>query len=662
MFSLPRSIVSRLRVWTRSAALVAVSLFLFAPAASAQSGPVPETRGRVLTSFDDVWQLSEAEQNEWHRVRLEFVVYYYDALWQAMWGRCGEAESYLSLGTRVFPIKAGQKILVEGTMRPVRGMRVEEAKVTILEEAVPLEPTPTKGAIGNTELFNKRLVTVEGFVDRQVSRDANPVEVHMIVENRAVLAQLLLKNDVPAPQLRDTFVRAKGVYFARADDGKTGPKIELWVQQVEDVEVLLSLEQDERFEVAVTPFDQLGAVPPEQAVHVAGVVKAQQPGKSLTLATAGGVVVVQSLQTRSLPLGEQVNAIGYPAVEGGLRVMRGGLFRLARPVITSVAQFWSLPESERQHWHRVNIDLLVYYYDPAWKALWGRSAGRDDFLSLGSEVFPIKSGQRILIEGSVLPAGGMSVSQPKVTVLEESVPLQPVPTTGEIGDTEKFNKCFVSVEGCVDRQTNNDARHLQLDLTVQGRTVIARVLLPAGFAAPKWEGAILRVKGVYHATEDPTGALPGIELWTPGPENIEVLGWLDQDPRFNEPPTPIEKIGTLPPGTRVHIAGAARGQQPGKLLTVRDETGQINLHTAQTRPVQLGDAVQAIGVVATEGLETSLHDALYRRSQLAPPAPVSVLHKLSIAAPNLYLAAEEGDSSYPLQISGVVTWARTDAD
>src|SRR5450759_3724807 len=103
------------RPWRAVAALLFVTVFLRLDSGwlAAQEADRPAVAPGVLTSFEQIWQLTEAEQREWHRVRLNYVVYYYDPLWMALWGRCGEADSYLSFGTKVFPIKAGQRILVE---------------------------------------------------------------------------------------------------------------------------------------------------------------------------------------------------------------------------------------------------------------------------------------------------------------------------------------------------------------------------------------------------------------------------------------------------------------------------------------------------------------------------------------------------------------------
>ena len=617
---------------------------------------------RVLGSFDEIWQLTQAEQQQWHQVKLDYVVYYYDPLWQAMWGRSGEAESYLSLGSKVFPIEPGQRIQVEGLMRPAGGMRVENPKVTVIEEGVRLEAIPTRGAVGNIERFSKKFVAVEGYIDRQAARDANHVELSMIAEGRTLLVQLLLKSDTPPPQLRDRFIRAKGVYFARSDDGRGGPKIEVWVQSPQDIEVFGTLDRDPRFELPTTPVTELAERPADALVRVTGTVRGVQPGVAVTIRDGLSEVRLETAQTLSLRGGEEVEAVGFPAQENGAWVLREGLVRPMHPVFTSASQFWELPEAERRKPQRVRLNVLVYFFDPVWQGLWGHIGERDDFISLGTHDSPIRPGQRILVEGAVRLTNQLTVENPKVTILEESVPLVVVSTAGKIRDTETFNKRLVTVEGIVDRQGPVSNRHVQLDLVVEGRPVIGRLLLEPEETPPDWDGAKVRLTGVYSATLDPLGGPPSIEVWVQGTGNVEMLGTLANDERFTRPLTAIEEVGAVPVGTMVRVAGVVRAQQPGRSLTIRDETGQLDLLTAQTRLMAVGEMVEAVGWVTSEGAQTTLGDGLFRKSQLAPPPPSGGLPRLRLADQLRELAPQEASRSYPVDLSGVVTWANTNAD
>jgi CheY-like chemotaxis protein len=133
--------------------------------------------------------------------------------------------------------------------------------------------------------------------------------------------------------------------------------------------------------------------------------------------------------------------------------------------------------------------------DPQWQTAWGRSGGIDDFFSLGSASFDLRPGQRILVQGSVLPSDGLKIGAPEVTVLAENEPIEVLAAKGRIGDTAHLNKHVVQVEGYVDRQEPPDGLHVRLDLVVEGRPVIGRLSPKAGTPAPEFEGSLVRLKG-----------------------------------------------------------------------------------------------------------------------------------------------------------------------
>ncbi len=666
MFSTLRRILPRLTPALAPLLLITFGLRAVSPCLIAEetagNGTVLSADRQVLTSFEQIWDLTEAEKHEWHRVRMDVDVYFYDPTWKSLWGRCGQVDNYVSFVLKTPLIKSGQRIRIEGRLQPSAGMLIEEPSVTILAESIPLDVLSTTGEVANTARFDTRMVTVEGYVDRQLVRDASHVDLQLAAEGRLVTAQLLLHADAPMPQLQGSLVRAKGVYLARgAPDGGV-PKIEVWIQRAEDIEVLGTLERDERFESPAVERTTFSSLPADKLVRVEGVVQAQRFGQTLTIRQSGGEIVLQTSETLSVQPGDEVEAIGYPAQEGKVLVLRQGLYRLIRHVFTTVGQLWQLPEAEQQKWQRARIEFIVYHYDPKWKALWGSSNGVDNYLSLGTTPFPIKAGQKILIDGMVCPNKGPLFDNPKITVLEDSVPLPAASIKGQISKTDRFNKSMVVMEGYVDRQALMDPDHLELDLVVEGRPVTGRVMLDASAALPNWEGAFVRVTGVYSATLDPTGGRPTIEIWVSGIQRIETLGWLEKDPRFNLPLTPIEKIAEAGAGKTIRVEGVALTQQPGRLITIRDETGQTTLATAQLRVVKLGERIEAIGSAVFDGSEWSLGESLYRPSKSVRAATPAGLPKLRVADQLRELQPEEAARSYPVQLSGVITWARPNAD
>ena len=633
-----------------------------AEAKPAIATPSAETNG-VLTGFEQLWQLSESEQRRSHRVRLDFEVFYHDPLWKSLWGQCGEAGSYLSLGATSFPIKMGQRIRVEGRIQPSRGLLVEDPTITLLAESVPRHVLATTGRIGEVERFDKRLVVIEGYVDRQVLRDANHLELDVVVEGRRLLVQLLLLGNGTVPQLQGALIRAEGVYSAHRDSDGGLSKIEVWVQGREHLQEMGTLERDPRFLGPATAFEALRAQPAGEQVRLSGTVLDQEVGKSVTIANASRrQVTLQTTQTLELRPGEEIEAIGFPANEGDGIQLRESLYRRIKPVVTSIHQLYFLSEPEHLKLQRVRFELDVYFFDSAWQMLWGRMGDSDEFLSLGSKPFPIEAGQRVLIEGMMNPSKNRLVEDARVTVLENVRPLAAIPVASEIGETSRFDRKLVVVEGYVDRQVRTDATHLALDLVVEGRSVIGRVLLKEGEVVPNWEGALLRTTGVYSATSDPTGGLPTIEVWVAGQDRVEALGDLAGNKEFNLPLTAIEAIGVGAPDRLVRIEGTARTQRPGRCITIRDETGQINVHTAQGRKVALGERIEVIGYPIFDGTEWSLRKALYRTSRAAPRIPAGRLPKLRLTDQLRELQPEEAAQSYPVHLSGIVTWARPNAD
>ena len=617
----------------------------------------------VITSFEQIWQMPEAEAKVWHRIRMEYSVYYYDPLWQAMWGRSGKDDSYLSIGNKPFPIRPGQRILVEGLIMPVKGLNVDEPKVTILAESAPVEILPTRGEIGNTQKFNKRLVTAEGYVNRQAARDANHQEFELVVEGRPVLVQFLVKNEELAPQVNGARVRVKGVYFARNEPTWTAPKLEIWVQGIQDIEVLGQLARDDGFALAATPIAELADAVPDKLARITGAVLAQQPGKSLTIRDASGETTLPTAQTQPMEEGARVEAIGFPMQQGGKWSLSQALYRRELGLITTLNELLNPPEAQRNAVHRVEVDFTVYYYDPEWKVLWGRWGKEDTFLMLGDYSTALKAGQKIRIIGLAVPAKGLRVDEAKITVLAEGWPIAAVATRGQVGRTETFDKRMAVVEGYVDRQFQNDPRHLELNLVTEGRAVTVWVLLTERTPVPKLEGVLIEATGVYSATSDPLGGPPKIEVWTPSLKDIVTKGTLAQDAQFNLPPTAVENLASAASDGLVRVAGIVRMQQPGKTLTIRDETGQVTLLTAQSQPLPLGAQVEAIGYAALQGTEWQLRSSLYRRSSNAPPASVIVpTSVLRLAEQVRELSPEEAARGHPVRLNGIVTWANRSVD
>lgn len=643
--------------------LLALGGWLATVAAAEGTLAAPVVAAGVVSRFEEWRTKTPGTESESRPFQMEGVVYYYDALWQSLWLKCGDEVGYLAIGTKDLGLHAGQRVRVEGHVSPTSGRRVEGAKVTVLpgEEALPAENVA--GHVAEASRFTQRMVVLEGLVDRQSLRDLAHLEFGIVAEGQLVLGQVLVGKNGLVPQLQGKLVRARGMYYARRDADPTTPKLELWIERSEDVQIIGSLERDARFDLPLTAAERLGHKRgPGELVRIEGTLEPATDGRPLRLRSGSTIVGLRTPQISTLRAGDRVEAIGLPIQENGEWWLGQALFRDARQLLQRVADAWSLPEEERRKWQRLRAPFDVYYYDPLWKGLWGGSDGNDDYVTVGDRVLPIKAGQRVLLEGLISVRDGLVVEDAKATVVDPNPVLEAADTQGQISDTQRWDKRFVAVEGYVDRQLLTDTRHVELDLLVGGRMVVGRLLLAEGQAAPNWEGSLLRAKGVFSATADPMGGATTIELWCSGTENVKVLGSIEHDRRFAAVPMPIERLATAKAGEVVHIAGVVRAQQPGKSLTIRDETGQVVLHTAQAQAIALGARVEAIGVYAPGGAEGNFIEGFFRRAQGVPAPPPAGLPKLRLADQLRELLPEEAARAYPVQLSGVVTWTRANAD
>ncbi|HUL55144.1 MAG TPA: ATP-binding protein [Opitutaceae bacterium] len=334
----------------------------------------------------------------------------------------------------------------------------------------------------------------------------------------------------------------------------------------------------------------------------------------------------------------------------------------AEEVITSVRQFWQIPPERAQQARRVRFEMVVAYYDPMWNLLWAESDDGISYVLCGPQSLPIRSGQRILIDGRMSLAAGLSLAQATVQVLAENQPLGPVGWSfrGTAAEAARLPSQWVEVEGFVNRQAEIDAAHVLLDMTIRGWPVQARVLLQGSAGRLQCESAFVRARGVLVPNLTPAGKLSALALWIPSPDGVTVTGDLRTDPRFDRAATRIEALPAAPPNQLMRVVGTVQEQEPGYSVTVRDETGQVAVLTGQLQRLQPGDQVEAIGYPATEGAKLALREGFFRRFRAEPaaaPAPAQGPPLLRLAEQVLEMGNDAARGAQPVRLFGIVTWA-----
>jgi signal transduction histidine kinase/ActR/RegA family two-component response regulator len=534
------------------------------------------------------------------------------------------------------------------------------------------------------------LVTVEGFINHQTKTDANHLMLDMVVGGQPVIGRILLLDAAAVPRFESTFVRAKGVLVPGRGAAGTSPTLALWIAGTQDVEILGQLKTDPRFNLPATPLEVLPKVSADSLVRVAGTVKGQEPGHWLRMGDGTGQVEVLTVQDMPVQMDERVEAIGYPMARGTEWTLGNGWFRRLQPgpagetgiassgavpepagaapredsaeVITSILHFWELPDALRQEPQHVRLEFVVRYFDPAWNLMWAESEGKISFISRGLKALSLKAGQRILVDGKMSTAEGLSFEKAKVTVLsEDALPIVTVPQK-EIENFADKESRFVELEGYFNRQTEVDPEHLMIEMTVGNQVVYARILLPKAGAVTQLENAYVRARGVLVSSFDPAGKVTALALWIAQPQDIKILGRLQTDPHFNLPATPIERLPGISADTLVRVEGKVRAQEPGRSLTLRDDSGQVDVLTGQTFPLPTGERVEAIGYPRIRGTEWTLRKGLYRpeQSRGVKDGVVSYgdeLPKLRLAEQILDLGTDQAVREFSVQLYGVVTWS-----
>lgn len=335
---------------------------------------------------------------------------------------------------------------------------------------------------------------------------------------------------------------------------------------------------------------------------------------------------------------------------------------LPATTITNVSQFWNYRHHKPKERQGLRLEFVANYYDPEWNILWGTQDDAAFFLPVvPGHPLPLSSGQRVRLTGSVVPEVGIVGGEVECTVLAENAWPAPRSIAGRIAQSDQFDARWVTLEGIVCGQQNDDPTHIKYRMLAEGRLVTARLLVHSGDPIPQLVGARLRVTGVYIGTKDPAGVLQRVDIWMPTAAQFEIIGQLATDPRFNLPRTPIAELGLADADGWLRVVGKVVRHDPGQSLVLRDDTGQLHLRTPQPGALATGDEVEVVGRRAGGELEWNLREPVFRPVVQGAPVPTADTavgqNKLRLAVQVLELPPDDADQHPPVDLYGVVTWS-----
>ncbi len=337
---------------------------------------------------------------------------------------------------------------------------------------------------------------------------------------------------------------------------------------------------------------------------------------------------------------------------------------LAEPILTNIMQIWEVPVQERDLPRRMRTEVTIYYHDPEWNVAWGEWNGIPTFLPLAGLKQRLTPGQRVLLDGVILPRAERFIwDRTQINVTGENVELEPKPVVRLDKNPQQLKAKLILAEGLVDARTEVDPTHVSLNFLAGDVGALVYVLCTTNGPRPSCKpGDIVRIKCVYAPEFDRESKLNNLVLWVASPEDVQVIGSLSTDPRFDIPLATSAQIHPYgPTNVPVRVEGEVRRYQPGKWVTIWDATGQITVATRQTYPLRAGDRIEAIGYPYVAGVEKCLRAGLFRPKMLvtgpdlAPPV-ISNSIPIRLAEQIRYLTHEEADQHLPVELRGVVTW------
>jgi signal transduction histidine kinase len=336
-------------------------------------------------------------------------------------------------------------------------------------------------------------------------------------------------------------------------------------------------------------------------------------------------------------------------------------------VLTNFSGLWSVPPEQRSQPQHIQTEVVIYYFDADWNGSWGECQGIPSFLPLGDSPTPFKPGQRVRIDGQIVPLQERFVwDKTRVQIVEEGVerPAEVIHSLNE--NPAGLKGRLVSVEGVIDSMKVGPS-HLNLNFLANGIPATAYVLKDKNQASFHFKpGNFIRVKCIYAPQLGTDGELDNLDLWIARPEDIEVIGELKTDPRFARPVTPIEQIAEgIATNEVICVTGTVRKHEPGRSVIIWDNTGQVIVQSKQTQPLRPGDRIEAIGYPATRGVEQYLRTSLYRpaaainRRTSVPADPPDQI-PLRLAEQVRELSRTEAALGLTVKLRAVVTWSHSE--
>ncbi|EDY84080.1 PAS fold family [Verrucomicrobiia bacterium DG1235] len=338
------------------------------------------------------------------------------------------------------------------------------------------------------------------------------------------------------------------------------------------------------------------------------------------------------------------------------------------PLINSFQDFWNAAQDEqlRHKAHRFEVGFDVLFYSPEWNLLWAASDGVGNYIPVVTDHhFEFASGNRVLVQGSMIPSQGLDADRVLVSILDENSYHKPIDINGKLSETRQHDLKYVRINAYVDRVTSYDETHLGLDLVTENRWIDLRIHHKRSAPIPQVVGRIVSVEGIMVVNSGQGDRPDGIALWTEGFDRIS-LATEQEAIRSQTILHSISDLPNLPHDQLVKLSTIVYKQEPGELITLRDASGQIEIATEQPQEFPDGTIVDITGFPTPRGPSWTLEDAIVSKPDTEPALAIrssadSLLLQFRMAEQVLAVPSSELEKGHKAILSGVVTYSDKEA-
>ena len=251
----------------------------------------------------------------------------------------------------------------------------------------------------------------------------------------------------------------------------------------------------------------------------------------------------------------------------------------------------------------------------------------------------------------------------------------PRPRKVSLGDmlSTREDSQWVQIEGIV-QDANRDDNNLRLDVVMEGRRLLARIMDPTGLDGDRLVDAKVKVTGVCAALFNRSYQLIDVWLAVPTARQISVEEPPPADP-FSVPLRPISSLMAFTARNtsehRVRVQGTVTLQRPRGVF-IQDGGQGLYIRSLPKVPLRPGDRVDVVGFADLGDYTPTLRYALFRRigsATVPPPLQVTAQSARSGAFDTLRVQLDatlrdvrhsEADRTLVLQDGDMLFEARTE--